>query len=37
MTSKHIKIGVVNIPKDVYLGVGYFIRYPFLFICMKIL
>jgi hypothetical protein len=37
MNDKHIKDCVVNIPKDVYFGVWYFICYLFLFIDMKIL
>jgi hypothetical protein len=37
INNKHIKGRVVNVPKDVYFGVWYFISYLFLFIDMKIL
>jgi hypothetical protein len=37
INDKHIKDRVVNVPKDVYFGVCYFICYLFIFISIKIL
>jgi hypothetical protein len=37
ISDKHIKDRVVNVPKDVYFGVWYFICFLFSFIDMKIL
>jgi hypothetical protein len=37
INDKHIKKRVVNVPKDVYFGVWYFICYLFLFVVIKIL